>query len=226
MALYQHVLVAVDRTGQSVQMARALLKTPSFATARVTALHVVTKQTVAANVREDREQGEQCLHDAIERLQVQPDIKIATRLEAGDAKTIVLKVADEVDASLIVMGARGMGRLMSILKNSVSQYVFQLSTRPMLLVREEAFIGSLRRVMVAIDSSTAAQNALREAIALVRDIPGSEILLARVRKRSVASSSKESIEALEREDKVLADAKALLKRDKIAHRAYFAIGDP
>ncbi|MEO1133193.1 MAG: universal stress protein, partial [Cyanobacteria bacterium J06639_1] len=191
-----------------------------------TALHVVTKQTVAASVRESEQQGTQLLEDAIEQLQVQPDIRIETRLVAGDAKTLVLKVADEIDASLIVMGARSMGRLMSILKNSVSQYVFQLSTRPMLLVKEEAFIGQLRRIMVAIDSSEAAQTALREAIALVRDVPGSEILLARVRRPAVAASSKESIEALEREDRVLAEAKALLKREKIAHRAYFAIGDP
>ncbi|MEM6446551.1 MAG: universal stress protein [Cyanobacteria bacterium J06642_2] len=226
MPLFQRILVAVDSTDHSVRMARSLLKLPSTSRAQVTALHVVPKQTGAVSMRENQEQGAQFLKDAVEQLSVQPDITVSTRLEEGDAKTTVLKVADDIDASLIVMGARGMGRLMSILKNSVSQYVFQLSTRPMLLVKEEAFIGQLRRVMVAIDGSEAAREALSDAIALVRDISGSEILLARVIDRAEASSRKAPIEQLEREDKVLADALALLKRDKVSHRAYFAIGDP
>lgn len=226
MALDRHILVAVDSTGRSVGMARALLETPGFATARVTALHVVTEQIVAAKVAENRIRGEQYLDDAVAKLQAQPDIKVTTRLELGDAKTTVLKVADDIDASLIVMGARGMGRIISILKNSVSQYVFQLSTRPMLLVKEDNFISKVRRIMVAIDSSAAAQAALREAIALVRYIPRSEILLARVRKPAAASGKDSDLKDLERDDKVLSQAKALLKREGIPHRTYFAVGKP
>lgn len=38
------------------------------------------------------------------------------------------------------MGSRGLGRLQAILENSVSQYVFQLTSRPMLLVKDDIYV--------------------------------------------------------------------------------------
>ena len=87
-------------------------------------------------------------------------------------KQTVLKVADEVQADLIVMGSRGLGRLQSILANSTSQYVFQLSTRPMLLVRDDRYVKRVNRVMVTIDGTGGGDDALRTACELVREIPG------------------------------------------------------
>ena len=55
------------------------------------------------------------------------------------SKLVVLEVADELDSDLIVMGSRGLKRLKSILSNSVSQYVFQLSSRSMLLVKDDVY---------------------------------------------------------------------------------------
>jgi len=54
------------------------------------------------------------------------------------------------------MGSRGLKRLQSILSNSVSQYVFQLSSRPMLLVKDDLYVKKINRIMVAMDSSEAA----------------------------------------------------------------------
>ena len=90
----------------------------------------------------------------------------------GDTKQTVLKVAEELDADLIVMGSRGLGRLQSILANSTSQYVFQLSTRPMLLVRDDLYVRHINRVMVTIDGTGVGDDALKTSCELVRDIPG------------------------------------------------------
>jgi len=90
----------------------------------------------------------------------------------GDTKQTVLKVAEEENSDLIVMGSRGLGRLQSILANSTSQYVFQLSTRPMLLVRDDLYVRHVNRVMVTIDGTGVGEDALRAACELVREIPG------------------------------------------------------
>jgi nucleotide-binding universal stress UspA family protein len=70
------------------------------------------------------------------------------------------------------MGSRGLGRLQSILANSTSQYVFQLSTRPMLLVRDDLYVRHVNRVMVTIDGTGVGDDALKTACEFVRDIPG------------------------------------------------------
>ena len=80
------------------------------------------------------------------------------------------------------MGSRALGRLEAIFKNSVSQYVFQLASRPMLLVKDDVYVKRIYRVMVAIDSSPAAQQSLQLALSLLRDIPGrkAKLVLAHV----------------------------------------------
>jgi nucleotide-binding universal stress UspA family protein len=104
--------------------------------------------------------------------------KVTAVLREGDPKDIVVQVADEVDADLIVMGSRGLQGLKAILENSVSQYVFQLSSRPMLLVKDDLYtIRPVKRVMVAMNKSDSAKEGLNIAISLLRDIKDSELIL-------------------------------------------------
>ena len=104
---------------------------PSLKAAKINLLHVVSEQSKAQSDGH-RDEAENLLSSAITRMGLSPS-SVSTLIREGDAKQTVLKVADEVQADLIVMGSRGLGRLQSILANSTSQYVFQLSTRPMLL---------------------------------------------------------------------------------------------
>jgi nucleotide-binding universal stress UspA family protein len=97
-------------------------------------------------------------------------------------------VADELDADLIVMGSRGLGRLQSILSNSASQYVFQLSTRPMLLVRDDLYVRAINRVMVTVDGTGVGDDALRLACELVAGIPGGSLTGVHVTRKDMAPS--------------------------------------
>jgi nucleotide-binding universal stress UspA family protein len=101
-------------------------------------------------------------------------------LRQGDPKDTVCQVAEEMNADLIIMGSRGLKRLEAILENSVSQYVFQLTNHAMLLVKEDIYIKKIKRVMVALDKSAAADYALDLALFLLRDYPEGELWLARV----------------------------------------------
>jgi nucleotide-binding universal stress UspA family protein len=99
-----------------------------------------------------------------------------------------LKVADELNTDLIVMGSRGLGRLQSILSNSASQYVFQLSTRPMLLVRDDLYIRHINRVLVTIDGTGVGDDALRLACDMVREIPGGSLTGVHVSRQDITPS--------------------------------------
>jgi len=57
-----------------------------------------------------------------------------TRIEPGDARTALEQVADETDASLLVVGTRGLGPVRGLLLGSVAGYVARYSHRPIAIV--------------------------------------------------------------------------------------------
>jgi nucleotide-binding universal stress UspA family protein len=97
-------------------------------------------------------------------------------------------VAEEIDADLIVMGSRGLGRLQSILANSTSQYVFQLSTRPMLLVRDDLYVRAINRVLVTVDGTGVGDDAIQLACELVAGIPGGTLTGVHVTRQDITPS--------------------------------------
>ena len=168
--MFRNLLIADSGKGHVEEMVRMLQDVPSLKRARATLLHVVPEQS-KAKAEDHRADAESLLGKATERMGLQADsVKILVR--EGDTKQVVLKVAEEIDSDLIVMGSRGLGRLQSILANSTSQYVFQLSTRPMLLVRDDLYVRHVNRVMVTIDGTGVGDDALRTACELISEIPG------------------------------------------------------
>ena len=168
--MFRNLLIADSGKGHVEEMVRMLQDVPSLKRARATLLHVVPEQS-KAKAEDHRADAESLLGKATERMGLQADsVKILVR--EGDTKQAVLKVAEEIDSDLIVMGSRGLGRLQSILANSTSQYVFQLSTRPMLLVRDDLYVRHVNRVMVTIDGTGVGDDALRTACELISEIPG------------------------------------------------------
>jgi len=57
-----------------------------------------------------------------------------TRLEDGPPTMAVLRVADDQDADLVVLGTRGMGGAPGLLLGSTSHQVVQLAQRPVVVV--------------------------------------------------------------------------------------------
>ncbi len=173
MSVFRNLLIADSGQGHVEEMVRMLRAIPPCRQARLNLLHVITEQG-GLDLESHRQRAEGLVNQAVERLGLAAtDVNIVVR--EGDTKLTVLKVADELDADLIVMGSRGLGRLQSILGNSASQYVFQLSTRPMLLVRDDLYIRAINRVMVAIDGTGVGDDALRLACELVQGIPGGSL---------------------------------------------------
>jgi nucleotide-binding universal stress UspA family protein len=119
------------------------------------------------------------------------------------------------------MGSRGLKRLESILANSVSQYVFQLSSRPMLLVKDDIYVKKVKRIMVAVDKSDAAKESLSLALSFIKNIDGGQLFLVHVNPDQ--RKSKEAATDAE-QDPVLAPAIAQAKKQGVAYRCINTTG--
>ncbi|TVP68299.1 MAG: universal stress protein [Leptolyngbya sp. LCM1.Bin17] len=175
--MIEKILLADSGIGNTEAMMKVLMDIPLIQRAAVTVLHVVPSQVSAEAMAAKWEEGGRTLATAITKLNLDPS-RVNAMLREGDPKDVVVQVADEIDASLIIMGSRGLQGLKAILENSVSQYVFQLSSRPMLLVKDDLYtIRPIKRMMVAMDKSDSAKEGLNIAISLLRDVKGSELTL-------------------------------------------------
>ncbi|MFQ6539965.1 MULTISPECIES: universal stress protein [Aphanothece] len=182
--MFRNVLIADSGKGHVEEMVRMLRDIPVVRQARLNLLHVVPEQA-GEDFQQHWQQAAGIVAAAVARLGLDP-AEINTIIRQGDAKQTVLRVAEELGADLIVMGSRGLSRLQSILSNSASQYVFQLSTRPMLLVRDDLYVRHVNRVMVAIDGTGVGDDALKLACELVREVPGGSLTGVHVSRQDLA----------------------------------------
>lgn len=81
-----------------------------------------------------REQAEAAVRHATEALQA-ADARFDLHVEAGDAASKIVEVAQRRNCTRIVMGTRGMSSLGNLVLGSVAYMVLQLSTLPVTLVK-------------------------------------------------------------------------------------------
>lgn len=221
--MIEKILLADSGNGHTEEMLKALMEIPTFKPASVTVLHVVPPQVTSEAMTDKWEEGGKVLAKAIQSLQLDPK-NVNAVLREGDPKDVVLRVADEVDADLIVMGSRGLKRLQSILENSVSQYVFQLASRPMLLVKDDVYVKKINRIMVAVDKSESAKETLRLALSFLRDIKGGQVVLVHTNPEMKLKPGE--IAANPEEDPVLIPAIAEAKKLGVSYKAVAPEGKP
>lgn len=222
--MIEKILLAVSGLGHAEEMLKTLKEVPSIQNAKVTVLHVVPAQSTSAAMTEKWEEGGKILANAIQSLNLDPS-QVSSILRQGDPKDVVCQVADEIDADLIVMGSRGLKRLQSILSNSVSQYVFQLSSRPMLLVKDDIYVKRIKRIMVAMDNSDAAKHCLNLALFLLQGIQGSQLILANIT-TDLRGKTSEVAEITPDKNPVLAAAVAEAQKYGVPTRCYTSSGKP
>lgn len=213
--MIEKILLTVAGRGLCEEMLNMLVEIPSMQKASVTVLHVVPPQITAEAMAAKLEEGGKILADAIKCLKVDPS-RITPRLRQGDPKDVVLQVADEEGSDLIIMGSRGLKRLESILENSVSQYVFQLTARPMLLVKDDIYVKRIKRIMVAMDKSDAAREGFNSALSLLKNIEGGQLFLVHVNPDTRSKSSQAVSNA--ESDPVLAPVAAEAKKQGIPYQ--------
>ncbi len=216
------ILYADSGAENAQDMLKILLELPSTKNTQVSILRVISPKTTQEE-SEAQEQASAKIDDLVAKLGTSCNEAIC-KVEEGEPKTTVLKVAQQVDADLIIMGSRGLGKLQSILSNSVSQYVFQLTERSMLLVKDDIYVKKLKRIMVALDKSPAASYALDLTLSLLQGYQDAEIFLTRINPDldPNLNLSKEDME----NNPILGPAIAKVKRMGLEYRCLVAGGRP
>lgn len=216
------ILYADSGAENAQDMLKILLELPATKNAQVSILKVISPKTTQEESAA-QENAKAKIDELVAKLGTNCD-EASCKVEEGEPKTTVLKVAQEVDADLIIMGSRGLGKLQSILSNSVSQYVFQLTDRSMLLVKDDIYVKKLKRVMVALDKSPAANYALELTLSLLQGYQDAEIFLTRVNPDldPNLNLSQEDMES----NPILAPAIAKVKRMGLQYRCLVAGGRP
>ncbi len=216
------ILYADSGADNAQDMLKILLELPSTKSAQLSILRVISPKTTKEE-SEATDEAQSKIDDLVAKLGIDSS-KVTSKIIEGEPKTTVLNVAKETDADLIIMGSRGLGKLQSILSNSVSQYVFQLTERSMLLVKDDIYVKKLKRVMVALDKSPAAQYALDVSLSLLQGYQDAEIFLTRV------NPDLDPNLALSQEDMennpILAPAIAIVKRMGFGYQCLVTGGRP
>jgi nucleotide-binding universal stress UspA family protein len=226
MTLLTNILLAVEDSQASAQMLKVLLNLPSSRGARITALHVARNALSGEKQAASLVRGRQILEKTTELLALGPEYDYKTVLRTGDPKDIVSSVAEEINASLLLMGSRGLNNVVAILKNSVSQYVFQRASCPMMLLREGVYVNRLNRIAVAVSDTMASKTALKTAADLVKQIPGGQLFLIRVRTRPLGSKEIDKIVNPEEESLILATAAEFVRQQGVAYKPFYTAGNP
>jgi universal stress protein A len=107
----------------------------------VVVLHVVPPPVAHGEIvarRQDDSFYEE-LHRSLNRMHApDPETPVMSRLEEGDPAREILRVAEEVEADLIVMGTHGRTGLSRLLLGSAAEEVMRHATCPVLTVKSPA----------------------------------------------------------------------------------------
>lgn len=132
--------------------------------------------------------GKRLLDDLAARLSHSGSVE--RRVEVGDPATVILGVAENEDAALLVTGTRGRGALAAAILGSVSTAAVSRSTCPVMVVPEGSTLRAGRPVVCAVDDSPAARSATRAALWLSLRL-GSDLLVV----HAIASTTPPSASA-------------------------------
>jgi nucleotide-binding universal stress UspA family protein len=138
MGCYHSILVALDGSPDADAALRHAISLARDQHARVTLLTVGPSPNRTAAVGAAAPPDLIDVHQSILRdaLTVIPeDVGVTTRLERGDAAETILRVAEQDQHDLIVMGSHGHSRFHRALLGSVSERVLAASATPVLLMR-------------------------------------------------------------------------------------------
>ena len=220
--MLKKILYADSGAENAQDMLKILLELPALKGSELSVLQVISPTTKEQEKNSTQKASEK-IDLLINKLGIEKD-KVTSIVKEGEPKSTVLSVAQETNADLIIMGSRGLGKLQSFFSNSVSQYVFQLTERPMLLVKDDIYVKKLKRVMVALDKSAVAQYALDVALFLCQGYSDAEIYLTRVNP-DLQSNITLSSEEMEN-NPILASAVAQVKRRGLQYKCIVTGGRP
>ena len=138
--MFQKILVAVDRSPAAEKAVNYALDLAKLTQAQTLIVHAYPKipdylgepnlsQTIARHL----ERAEELVEPIVERFKAQ-GLDVIPEILEGPPADAILRVASAREVDLIIMGARGLGSVASLLLGSVSQKVIAHANCPVLVV--------------------------------------------------------------------------------------------
>jgi nucleotide-binding universal stress UspA family protein len=137
--MLERILLAIDESEHARKAVPAAIELARAGGGMVQVLHVRELEYAPATVVGDsREEAEQLVAGVVEELKqagvaAEGSVRTST---AGPARAI-LEHARDLDATMIVLGSRGLSALGGLLLGSVAHKIIQLATCPVLVVRDK-----------------------------------------------------------------------------------------
>ena len=92
----------------------------------------------------------------------------AIRVEEGDPREVILRVAESIRSSLILMGTQGRTGIRRSMLGSVAEEVLHTSSIPVLTIRRADCAKTISKIVCAVNDSEVSRKALRYAARLAQ----------------------------------------------------------
>ena len=141
--MYANIMIAIDGSNESLQAVhQALSPVGRGLRAEIALVNVQEPASLLQLATQDSdaiaaaavEAGEHLMAEGAALLDA-AGVGYSMEVVLGEPATVLVDMAEEIDADLVLLGARGMGAIESVLVGSVSKAVISRCTRPVLVVK-------------------------------------------------------------------------------------------
>jgi|SRR5579863_6919794 len=182
------VLCPVDFSELSASALRLAARIGNHCSFAVTALHAHRFDVPPYLTPSQTEQIESQLRNALEEArsalqrfvnETVEDHAPAVRVEEGDPREVILRVAKASSSSLIVMGTHGRTGVRRLTIGSAAEQVLHTSSVPVLTIRQAARASQISGIVCAVNDSEVSRTALTNAAKLAQSL-GAHLTLIHV----------------------------------------------
>jgi nucleotide-binding universal stress UspA family protein len=145
------ILLATDGSNEAQAAAEWLRKLPVPATTRVLIVAVAQTHQTTSDIARVLEEDAHQVVEITRKLIADRWPNLETRVAEGDPRPVLLRVAEEWKADIVVVGARGLGAFAGMVLGSVSSGLARHATCSVLIAKGPP--RPLKTVLVAIDGS-------------------------------------------------------------------------
>lgn len=183
-AAFRHILVATDFSEPSRRALCDALALAAENHAHVSVVHVLRHEGKDASPELDRErdQAEQGIKDLTNELK--PEQEVASVLvKYGSVAEAVVRVIEEKQADLLVIGTRGRGGLQKLALGSVAEELLRVAPCPVMTIGPKADLAAIKHgpglhtILFATDYGKGSVKALPLALALARQQQAKLVML-------------------------------------------------
>ncbi len=178
-AFPERILLATDGSEDAVRATEAATDLAKRSGAELHVVHVWHDVPGFAHdfvKRELKRQGQEILDDQVEKIRAAGAEVTKAHLRGGRTSNEVIKLTEEIDAGLLIVGSRGLGTVQRILMGSQSEEIVHHAQIPVLVLRTGEGVWPPKRVIVGEDFSDDARKA-GDLAASIGALYGSEGLL-------------------------------------------------